>query len=119
MSNKHKFVNSSSIEHCDFEIEDEVEEETLFEPESTTLPLTDTLSDVVGDLSEKLFDQIFLSYIFGFAISITCFSTSIIDISMNISVLLLLEFFISSNSGSTKSASHKFRKGEFFVLISN
>lgn len=50
---------SSLIEHCDFEIEDEVEEETLYEPEAATLPLTDTLSDVVGDLSEKLFDQIF------------------------------------------------------------
>lgn len=50
---------SSLIEHCDFEIEDDVEEETLFEPETATLPLTDTLSDVVGDLSEKLFDQIF------------------------------------------------------------
>ncbi len=50
---------SSLIEHCDFEIEDDVEEETLFEPESATLPLTDTLSDIVGDLSEKLFDQIF------------------------------------------------------------
>lgn len=50
---------SSLIEHCDFEIDDEVEEETLFEPEAATLPLTDTLSDVVGGLSEKLFDQIF------------------------------------------------------------
>lgn len=50
---------NSLIEHCDFEIEDEAEEETLFEPDAATLPLTDALSDVVGGLSEKLFDQIF------------------------------------------------------------
>ncbi len=58
-ANASRAHGSSLIEHCDFEIEDDVEEETRFEPESTTLPLTDTLSDVVGNLSEKLFDQIF------------------------------------------------------------
>lgn len=52
-------VSNSLIEHCDFEIEDEPEDETQFELEAATLPLTDTLPDVVGDLSEKLFDQIF------------------------------------------------------------
>lgn len=51
--------SNSLIEHCDFEIEDETEYETPNESEATTLPLTDTLSDVVGGLSEKLFDQIF------------------------------------------------------------
>lgn len=50
---------SSLIEHCDFEIEDETESEIPHESETATLPLTDTLSDIVGDLSEKLFDQIF------------------------------------------------------------
>ena len=58
-ANTPKSHGSSLIEHCDFEIEDEVEHETPLESETATLPLTDTLSDVVGDLSEKLFDQIF------------------------------------------------------------
>lgn len=49
----------SLIEHCDFEIEDETEYEIPPESETATLPLTDTLSDVLGDLSEKLFDQVF------------------------------------------------------------
>lgn len=50
---------SSLIEHCDFEIEDETQYEIPPESEMATLPLTDTLSDIVGNLSEKLFDQIF------------------------------------------------------------
>ena len=50
---------SSLIEHCDFEIEDETVSEIPHESETTTLPLTDTLSDVLDNLSEKLFDQIF------------------------------------------------------------
>lgn len=50
---------NSLIEHCDFEIEDETEYEIPPESETATLPLTDTLSDVLGELSEKLFDQVF------------------------------------------------------------
>ena len=51
--------SNSLIEHCDFEIEDETEYEIPYESETATLPLTDTLSEVLGELSEKLFDQVF------------------------------------------------------------
>ena len=51
--------NNSLIEHCDFEIEDETEYETPHESEAATLPLTDTLSEVLGELPKKLFDQVF------------------------------------------------------------
>lgn len=51
--------SNSLIEHCDFEIEDETEYETPHESEAATLPLTDTLSEVLGELPEKLFDQVF------------------------------------------------------------
>ncbi len=50
---------SSLIEHCDWEIEDEDESERIHEDTPTTLPLTDALSEVLGDLPEKLFDQVF------------------------------------------------------------
>ena len=51
--------SSSLIEHCDWEIEDDVESESTHEDTPTTLPLTDALSEVLGDLPEKLFDQVF------------------------------------------------------------
>ncbi len=50
---------NSLIEHCDWEIEDDVESEFAHEESPTTLPLTDALSEVLGDLPEKLFDQVF------------------------------------------------------------
>ncbi len=50
---------NSLIEHCDWEIEDDVESTSSLEEAPTTLPLTDALSDLLGDLPEKLFDQIY------------------------------------------------------------
>ncbi len=50
---------SSLIEHCDWEFEDDVEPASSHEDLPTTLPLTDALSEVLGDLPEKLFDQVF------------------------------------------------------------
>ncbi|MBC7816088.1 MAG: AAA family ATPase [Planctomycetaceae bacterium] len=50
---------SSLIEHCDWELEDEAESESAHDYAATTLPLTDALSEVLGDLPEKLFDQVF------------------------------------------------------------
>ena len=53
-------ANSHSlIEHCDWETDDVTDSETSHEVESTTLPITDALNEVVGDLPEKLFDQVF------------------------------------------------------------
>lgn len=53
-------ANSHSlIEHCDWETDEVTDSETSHEVESTTLPITDALSEVVGDLPEKLFDQVF------------------------------------------------------------
>ena len=53
-------VNSHSlIEHCDWETDDEADLELQLDTESATLPITDALHEVVGDLPEKLFDQVF------------------------------------------------------------
>jgi uncharacterized protein YhaN len=50
---------SSLIEHCDWETDDDVDATNAVEETPATLPLTDALSDVLGDLPEKLFDQVF------------------------------------------------------------
>ncbi len=49
----------SLIEHCDWETDDEVDSEQQLDVESATLPITDALHEVIGDLPEKLFDQVF------------------------------------------------------------
>ncbi len=49
----------SLIEHCDWETDDEVDSELQLDVESATLPITDALHEVIGDLPEKLFDQVF------------------------------------------------------------
>jgi uncharacterized protein YhaN len=50
---------NSLIEHCDWETDDEPDTELAHEDAPTTLPLTDALHDVLGDLPAKLFDQVF------------------------------------------------------------
>ena len=49
----------SLIEHCDWETDDEADSEFRDDSVSATLPLTDPLQQVLGDLPEKLFDQVY------------------------------------------------------------
>lgn len=49
----------SLIEHCDWETDDDTDAVSTHEEAPTTLPLTDALNEMLGGLSEKLFDQVF------------------------------------------------------------
>lgn len=49
----------SLVEHCHWEIDGDTDHEPRNESDLATLPLTDTLHEVLGELPEKLFDQVF------------------------------------------------------------